>query len=88
MNPSLKAIITSMLNKKIIGKKHTPEDKIILSKRKWITKEENNEFEKEYQDIINNQLILKIKKRTKKGSDWHISLNPRKLKELYEIIRS
>ena len=41
---------------------------------------------KEYRDAINNHLILKIKKRTGKGSDWHISLNPRKLKELYEMI--
>ncbi|MFH1637671.1 MAG: hypothetical protein ABIB71_04585 [Candidatus Woesearchaeota archaeon] len=36
---------------------------------------------------INNQLILKTKKRTGKGSDWHISLNPRNLKEVYEMIK-
>ena len=52
-----------------------------------VTKRRVNEFEKEYRDTINNQLILKIKKRTGKGSDWHVSLNPRKLKELYEMIR-
>jgi len=87
MNPSLKAIISLMLNKKIIGGKHIPEEKMLKSKTKWLQKEEYNEFEKEYRDTINNQLILKIKKRTGKGSDWHVSLNPRKLKELYEMIR-
>lgn len=86
MNPSLKAIITSMLNKRIIGGKHTPEDKMVLSKTRWLQKEECAEFEKEYHDAINSQLILRIKKRTGKGSDWHISLNPHKLKELYEMI--
>jgi len=87
MNPALKAIITIMLSKKIIGSKHTPEDKLIKSKTQWLSKEEYNEFDKEYRKAINEQLILKIKKRTGKGSDWHISLNPRKLKELYEMIR-
>lgn len=87
MNSVLKSIITSMLNKKVIGGKHTPEGKLITSKTRWLKKEEYNEFNKEYRDAINSQLILKIKKRTGKGSDWHISLNPRKLKELYEMIR-
>jgi len=75
-----------MLNKKIIGGKHIPEEKMIRNKTKWLQKEEYNEFDKEYRDAVNNQFILKLKKRTGKGSDWHISLNPRKLKELYEMI--
>ncbi len=87
MNPSLRAMISLMLNKRIIGRKHTPEEKMIRSKTKWLQREEYNEFQKEYRDAINNQLILKIKKRTGKGSDWHISLNPKRLKELYEMIR-
>jgi hypothetical protein len=87
MNSALKAIITLMLNKKIIGGKHTPEEKLFRSKTKWLQKEEYHEFEKEYHDMLNNQMILRIKKRTGKGSDWHISLAPRKLKELYEMIK-
>lgn len=87
MNSALKAIITLMLNKKKIGGNHTHEGKLIRSKTKWLQKEECNEFDKEYRNITNSQLILRIKKRTGKGSDWHISLNPRKLKELYEMIR-
>lgn len=87
MNPALKAIITAMLNKRYIGGKHTEENNIINSKTKWLQKNEYNEFEKEYKSAVNEELILKIKKRTGRGSDWHISLNPRKLKDIYEIIR-
>lgn len=87
MNLALKATITLMLNKKIIGGKHTPEDKVLGFKTKWLSKEEYHEFEAEYRQAINNQLILRIKKQTGKGSDWHLSLNPRKLKELYEMIK-
>jgi len=86
MNASLKAIIATMLNKRIIGGKHTPEEKIIRSKTKWLQKEEMRNFEKEYQHLVNEQAILRIKKKTGKGSDWHISLNPRKLKEIHDLI--
>lgn len=85
MNKAIKALITTMLNKRIIGGKHAPEE--YLLKTRWLRKEEIKEFEKEYRQLINNQSILKIKKKTGKGSDWHISLNPRNLKELYELIR-
>lgn len=86
MNGALKAVITFMLSKKYIGGKHTPEDKLITSKTKWLQKEDYRDFEKEYRELINNQSILRTKKRTGKGYDWHISLNPRRLKELNERI--
>ena len=87
MNLVLKDIIITMLSKKYIGGKHTPEEKLLNSKTKWLQKEDYRNFEKEYNVLINNQSILRTKKRTGKGSDWHIALNPRKLKELYEMIR-
>lgn len=86
MNASLKAILSTMLNKRIIGGKHTPEDKMIKSKATWVQKEELKDFEEEYRWAINEELILRMKKRTGKGSDWHISLNPRRLKEIYDLI--
>jgi hypothetical protein len=87
MNPSLKAVFTAMLSKRIIGGKHIPEETMVNSKTKWLQKEELKQFETEYRDALNAQLLLRIKKRTGKGSDWHISLNPRKLKDVYELIR-
>lgn len=87
MNRALKAIFIFLLNKKYIGGKHTQENRLIKSKTKWLERDESTDFEKEYKKAINEQLLLKTKKRTGKGSDWHISLNPRRLKEIYEIIR-
>jgi len=86
MNGALKAIITFMLSKKYIGGRHTLEEKLVNSKTKWMQKGDYRNFEKEYRELINNQSILRKKKRTGKGSDWHISLNPRRLKELNEMI--
>jgi hypothetical protein len=47
---------------------------------------DRSEFDKAYKEIINQGLILRMKKRTGKGSDWHISINPKKIKEVYESI--
>jgi len=87
MNNSLKAILIYLLNKKYIGGRHTPENRLIKSKTKWIDKEEEGRFDKEYKKMINQGIILRQKKKTGKGSDWHISLNPRKLKEVYEMLK-
>ena len=87
MNASLKAILVQLLNKKYIGGKHTPEDKLVKSKIKWIDKNERKQFEREYKSMINGEYILRLKKRTGKGSDWHISINPRRLREIYEMLR-
>jgi hypothetical protein len=87
MNKVLEAVLIYLINKRYIGGKHTPEEKLINSKTKWIDKKEKKEFEKEYKKILNNGFILRIKKRTGKGTDWHICLNQRKLKELNEMLR-
>ena len=86
MNLVLKTILLFLIDKKYIGGKHIPEDKLIKSKTKWIDTKAKKEFEKEYKRMLNDSFILRLKKRTGKGSNWHISLNPRKLKELYEIL--
>ena len=70
-----------------MGGKHTPEEKLIKSKTKWLEADKVREFEKEYKQIVNEGIILRSKKMTGKGSDWHVSLNPRTLKELYEKLR-
>lgn len=87
MNVALKALIRLMLGKEKIGGAHIPEDKVLNRIIKWSNKDERREFDKEYQAAINEGLIMRIKKRTGKGSDWHISLNPRELKTIYERMR-
>jgi hypothetical protein len=87
MNKALKAIIIYMLNKRCIGGKHTSEEYLIRSKLRWLHKADVKIFHKEYKEILNNQLLLRIKKRTGKSYDWHISLNPKRLKELYDLLK-
>ncbi|KYK25415.1 hypothetical protein AYK26_06115 [Euryarchaeota archaeon SM23-78] len=72
----------TMLNQRIIGGKHTPENKIIKSKTKWLDKKEKKEFQKEYKELIKQGVMIRVKKRTGKGSDWHISLNSKKVNEV------
>ena len=87
MNEALKAMIVVMISKRYIGGKHIPEDKLVKSKTKWLQKDERKDFESQYKNMINDEWILKTKKKTGKGSGWHLSLNPRKLKEIYELIK-
>lgn len=86
MNEALKAVLTLMLNKEKIGGAHIPENKVLRYRVKQLNKEERREFEKEYKNVINNGMILRVMKKTGKGSDWHISLNPRLLREIHEMI--
>jgi len=82
MNRAIKALLMTMLNQRIIGGKHTPENKIIKSKTKWLDKKEKKEFQKEYKELIKQGVMIRVKKRTGKGSDWHISLNSKKVNEV------
>jgi hydroxymethylpyrimidine/phosphomethylpyrimidine kinase len=84
MNKAIRALLTTLLNQKKIGSSHIPEHKLITAKTQWLNKEEKKEFEKEYKQLKNEQILLCSKKRTEKGFDWHISLNPKRLKEVYE----
>ena len=83
MQRAIKTIIFVLLNKKKIGGAHIPEDKV-LKRLRWI--KDRKDFEKEYKHLVNQGYILRQKKKTGKGSDWHISLNPKHLKELYNLL--
>ena len=87
MNNALKALLYFLLNKHIIGAKHFPEKKLIRSKTKYLKPPEQKEFEKEYKELLKQEFIQRFKKRTGKGSEWHISLNPRTLKEVYKHLQ-
>ena len=81
MNKAIQALLTTLLNKRKIGGSHIPEQLMLSSKTKWLSKGERREFNKEYKELINNQVILRSKKRTGKGYDWHISLNPKSVEQ-------
>ena len=83
MNKSLRILLLYMLTRKIIGAKHMPEYRIVKSVLK---NQKEKMFDKEYKKIINEGLIIRLKKRTGKGSDWHVSINPRKIKEIMKKV--
>lgn len=85
LSDATKAVLSYLLNKRLF-QRHKPEDKILRFKIRWLSKEERKIFEKEYACLIQEEIILKEKKQTGKGTDWHIRLNPRKLKEALELI--
>jgi len=86
MNNGTKAILLFLLNKRYIGGKHFPEEKLFVSRTKYLARDEQRKCETELHDLIRSGSILRAKKRTGKGSEWHISLNPHKLQEIYEMI--
>ncbi|MBT4824344.1 hypothetical protein HN695_00085 [Candidatus Woesearchaeota archaeon] len=83
----IKTILEDMYLFKYIGGRHTPEKKFLRKIIIILDKKQRREFIKEYKQIINDGLIIREFKRTKKGMDWHISLNPRKIKEIQEVIK-
>jgi len=86
MNLTLKNLLLKMLHNRIIGEKHTPEQLLIKSKIRYLSKISQKEFYEEYKTLIQKQYFIRVKKKTGKGTDWHISLNPERLHELEEEI--
>lgn len=86
MNNATKAILLFLLNKRYISGKHFPEQKLFVSRTKYLARDEQRECEAELHDLIKKEYILRAKKRTGKSSEWHISLNPGKLQEIYGMV--
>ncbi len=79
-----KRLLKQLWNKKYIGAKHIPEKKLL--KRFYFSNQKTlKQFEKEFRDLVLKGIIMKERKRTGKGMDWHLSLNPRKLSSVSEI---
>ena len=86
MNAALKTMLNKMFRRNIIGAKHTPENLIIGSKLKHVNNYSKKEFYEEYHKLLRQNYFIRLKKRTGKGSDWHISLNPEMIEEIKELV--
>jgi len=86
MEKSTEAILLFLLNKHYIGAKHFPERKLIISRTKWLNNDEKKLFNREYSAMLNARYFIKLKKKTGEGTDGHISLNPEKLKEIFDMV--
>ncbi|MGV8172225.1 MAG: hypothetical protein ACP5OA_06055 [Candidatus Woesearchaeota archaeon] len=88
MNKLLLDLLDRMLRRRIIGAKHTPEDLMIRQKLKQIDNNSRKDFYQEYNTLIKQNYFIRLKKRTGKGSDWHISLNPEMIEEINELLEA
>ena len=88
MQKATESILLFLWNRHYIGAKHFPEKKLITSRTKWLSKKELKLFEIEYKNLVKKGYFIQLKKRTGKGSEFHISINPRKLKEFKELIEN
>ncbi|MBW2967436.1 hypothetical protein KY362_03035 [Candidatus Woesearchaeota archaeon] len=86
MHDALQAVIRFLWNKKYIGKRHFPEKKLVISRTKWLSPAEKKQFDREYASA--KRYLIRMKKRTGKQSDWHVSLNPEMLGELMERLEN
>tara|TARA_Y100000310_G_scaffold285479_1_gene308952 strand:+ start:263 stop:517 length:255 start_codon:yes stop_codon:yes gene_type:complete len=75
-------ILRSLFNKKRIGRKHT-EEKNCFRWTKTLPAKVQRQIQHEWKECINNGLVIK----EIKTGEFHISLNPRKLKEIFELIK-
>ncbi len=76
MSDTLKElIIKKLIRANIWGGKHTPLDFI-------------RELDRTLKDLINSEWIIIVMKRTGKGSEEHVSLNPRKIQEIRQFFET
>lgn len=85
-----KLILQKLIRANIWGGKHTSLDFVI----KGVPEHYRNihkgkkEIEKTIKELKNDEWIIITIKRTGKGTDEHVSLNPRKVSEIQEFLNS
>lgn len=81
-------ILQKLVRANIWGGKHTPIDFIIRSVPEHYrnTHKGKKVIDNALKELINHEWIILVLKRTGKGSEEHLSLNPRKIGEIRQFI--
>lgn len=84
-----KLILQKLIRGNIWGGKHTPVDFIIkgVPEHYRNTHQGKRAVEKAFKALANDELIIILSKRTGRGSDDHVSLNPRKVGEIKQFLQ-
>ena len=84
-----KLILQKLIRGNIWGGKHTPFDFALngIPEHYRNTHKGKKVIEKALKDLTNKEWIIILMKRTGKGSDEHISLNPRKVSEIKQFLQ-
>jgi hypothetical protein len=83
-------ILTALMDKGKYGGAHTPLENVThhLPDEFLHDKKGQKAIDEAVKLLSNADWIIVLKKRTGKGSDLHVSINPRAIKEIAEFIRS
>jgi len=83
-----KTILQKLVRTNIWGGKHTPLDfvKKGIPEHYRNTHKGNKALESVLKDLVNDGWMIILAKRTGKGSDSHVSLNPRKVSEIKQFL--
>ncbi|MBS3147423.1 hypothetical protein J4219_00900 [Candidatus Woesearchaeota archaeon] len=88
MKEAFKAtILEFLLKKNCIGGAHTPLDRV-KSCIELHSKQDKKEFEQALDELVKENWVISASKRTGKGTDTHLSLNPRTLNQISEYLRT
>ena len=87
MKDAFKAtILEFLLKKNCIGGAHTPLGRV-KSCIELHSKQDKKEFEKAIDELIKQGWVIALSKRTGKGSDIHLSINPKTLREIHTFLK-
>ncbi|HLD05666.1 MAG TPA: hypothetical protein VJG90_08155 [Candidatus Nanoarchaeia archaeon] len=81
-------VLRGLIKKGKFGGAHMPLDTILghVSDKMLNDKKDRKIVDKAIRELVNNSWVIVLKKRTGKGSDLHISINPRRIKEIGEYL--
>ncbi len=83
-----KMILQKLVRANIWGGKHTPFDFVTngMPDHYRNTHQGQKVIEKTLKELMNDEWIILLQKKTGKGSSKHLSLNPRKVAEITEFL--
>lgn len=80
----IKSVVRTLLTRKCIGGVHTPEAQLFRKFKNIHDKIIRKKIDEDWKQLENSGCIIRMKKRTKKGTDYHVSLNPKRVFEMKE----
>lgn len=85
-----KLVLQKLVRANILGGKHTPLDFVVkgIPEHYRNTHQGKKVVEKTLKELVNDEWIIILAKRTGKGSEDHVSLNPRKMSEIKQFLES
>ena len=81
-HPAVIDVMQKLRNKNMIGGKHT-EEKNLFRWLKYLPPDEQRKIREDWEQVVKMGLVF----RMKKPPQFHISLNPRSLQKIEELIQ-